>query len=336
MSAVTDPIKDFTHDIYGGTDAAEAAEEGAATQARAQQEALDYLKEVEAQPQFYREQALGQLASFYGLPQYESTTTNQAYDDYTSQIADLESQLALEGTGKWNDDRGYFTNLRGQLETAKREQGLLDYDPTAAPTQTADPGGQLAFIEGVKESPFYQQNLLAGEQAIGRGASMTGGLRSGTANEALAQNNQAVLQNLVNQRLQGITGLGQLPSNATQIAQGISGIGQTLGQGQIAAGQAYQDAMGLFHKGGQDFLNAYAGSGAMSDIRLKENVTKIGEVDGHNWYSWTWNQKAADFGLDGDSEGVIAQEVQKTNPEYIAVNDGYLAVNYDGLFGESH
>jgi hypothetical protein len=334
MSAVTDPITDIVGGITGSDQAAEAATAGAETAAASQREALEYLKEREAQPQFYREQALGQLASFYGLPQYASTASSQEYDDYSRQIADLESQIALEGTGKWNDDRGHFTNLRAQLAEAQRQQGLLDYDPTAAPTQAADPGGQLAFIEGVKESPFYQQNLLAGEQAIGRGASMTGGLRSGTANEALAQNNQQVLQNLVNQRLQGISGLAQTQSYAPQIAQGISGIGQTLGQGQIAAGQAYQDSMsGLMQAGGQ-LGGAYLGS--MSDVRLKENVTKIGEVDGHNWYSWTWNQKAADLGLEGDSEGVIAQEVQKTNPEYVAVNNGYLAVNYDGLFGESH
>lgn len=51
----------------GGGDQADAAKEAAQIQADAQREALDYLKETEAIPQQYREDALKQLGSIYGV-----------------------------------------------------------------------------------------------------------------------------------------------------------------------------------------------------------------------------------------------------------------------------
>ena len=75
------------------------------------------------------------------------------------------------------------------------------------------------------------------------------------------------------------------------------------------------------------------GMGAMamgSDERLKDNITKIGEINGQNIYRWTWNKVARWLGIGKQPTiGVIAQE---TPPEYVSVRDGYLAVNYEDLF----
>jgi hypothetical protein len=200
------------------------------------------------------------------------------------------------------------------------------------------PQGQQKLIRQTQASPFYQQNIEAGEQAIGRNLAMTGGLRSGTAQEALAQNSQQVLQNMVAQRLSGIGSLAQLPSNAANIAnlqagigstlgQGIAGAGQATAQGQIAAGQAQQAGMqGLLQLGGQ-----LGGAYMMSDPQLKTNIEQVGEKGGHQWYRWTWNEKANELGLFGESEGVMADEVMKTHPGHVATKDGYLMVNYEGL-----
>jgi hypothetical protein len=69
-----------------------------------------------------------------------------------------------------------------------------------------------------------------------------------------------------------------------------------------------------------------AAAGAWSDVRLKDNLVKIGEVKGHNVYEWEWNEAAAELGLEGSEVGFIAQELPG---EFVTIADnGYLAVNY--------
>ena len=64
-----------------------------------------------------------------------------------------------------------------------------------------------------------------------------------------------------------------------------------------------------------------------SDIRLKEDIKKIGQsIDGHNIYKFKY--------LDDDREfiGVMAQEVMKTHPDaVIKLNSGYYGVDYSQL-----
>jgi hypothetical protein len=70
----------------------------------------------------------------------------------------------------------------------------------------------------------------------------------------------------------------------------------------------------------------------MSDIRLKDNVTHIGIDRGYNIYSWDWNEKALELGVDTPTYGVMAQEVLETNPDAVELMDnGYYAVNYGEL-----
>lgn len=248
--------------------ASEASLGAAATQVTAQREALEYLKEREALPRQFSEEALRGLGGLYRL-----------------------------------------------------EGGT---------------GSQQELIDRAISSPLYQGILggsEAGEEAILRSASATGGLRSGNVQEALYDyntqlRNKALLESY-NQQLQGLTGLAGLPSYAPQIAGQMAGIGQTLGQGQIAAAQAQQagtqqgigNLMGFAKLG----LTGYE---AFSDRRLKNNIEKIGELDGHNWYMWDWNIVANKMGLEGKAEGVLADELINTNPECIGILDGFMIVDY--------
>jgi hypothetical protein len=303
-------IGDLFDSISGGSSAAKQIKRGAETDAAAQREALDYLKQTEAAPQFYRESALDTLASFYGMPTY---SPEQAPGTAMAPFS------GGRGGPKGSPFRG---GMGGERVVG---EGLAPRD--AAPT--APPQGQSPFIEGVQQSPFYGQMIQTGEEAIGRNLSMTGGLRSGTANEALAQNSQNVLQTLVNQRLQGISGMAQLPSNATNIAGYTAGIGQTLGQGQIAAGQAIQSGRsGIMQMAGQA-----GGAYMMSDPRLKTNKKKVGRCQGVDVFTWTWNKLAGErFNLFGNGYGVMANLVKKSHPQHVTIIDGYYAVHYEGLF----
>ena len=67
-----------------------------------------------------------------------------------------------------------------------------------------------------------------------------------------------------------------------------------------------------------------------SDIRLKENVVKVDEVEpGVGWYTWDWNDTAKAMGVDDQTEGVIAQELMEVDPGAVAMgDDGYYRVDY--------
>jgi len=200
-------------------------------------------------------------------------------------------------------------------------------------------GSQQELIDRAISSPLYKAIMSGqevGEESILANAAMTGGFRSGNVQGNLYDyntqlQNKALLESY-NQQLQGLTGLAGLPSNANQIATQTAGIGQTLAQGQIAGAQAQQvgtqqgfgNLMGL---AGLGMTGAYL----FSDRRLKKNLEKIGEVNGHNWYMWDWNIVANKMGLDGKSEGVLADELVKTHPECIGIKDGFMIVDYTKL-----
>jgi len=285
-------VGDLVGSIFGGgggDEASDAAQNAANTQAMYQQDALKYMKEREALPRQFSEGALKGLGGIYGLE---------------------------GGTGNQQD-----------------------------------------LIDRATQSPLYQSIMggrEAGEESILRNASMTGGFRGGGSQENLYSfntqlQNQALLQSY-NQQLQGLQGMAGLPNNTSAIAGMTAGIGQTLGQGQVAAAQAQQTGQqqgfgnlmglgGMAAEGGAfDGLGGLLKSGAssamgwlgslFSDRRLKKNIEKIGEVNGHNWYMWDWNIVANKMGLDGKSEGVLADELVKTNPECIGIRHGFMIVDY--------
>jgi hypothetical protein len=70
--------------------------------------------------------------------------------------------------------------------------------------------------------------------------------------------------------------------------------------------------------------------GMFSDRRLKSDIKKIGKLpSGQSVYSWTWNAKANDIGLSGESMGVMADE---SDPSMVSIADnGYQMVNYGAL-----
>lgn len=272
---------------------------------------------------------------------------------------DDAADVAIEAS-----DQTAQATIRGAEIAAESQKEALDYlkERETIPRQFSEAalqglgglygleggtGSQQQLIDQAISSPLYKAIMggqEAGEESILRSAAATGGLRSGNVQANLYDyntqlQNQALLESY-NQQLQGLTGLAGLPSNASEIAQMTSGIGQTLGQstatagnilgqGQIAAAQAQQT-------GSQQGFNNLLGLGNLaasifSDRRLKKNLEKIGEVNGHNWYMWDWNIVANKMGLKGKSEGVLADELVKTNPECIGIKDGFMIVDYTKL-----
>ena len=194
-------------------------------------------------------------------------------------------------------------------------------------------GGQQAMIEQAMSSPLYQAMMggqQAGEESILRNAAATGGLRSGNTQTAMYDYNTQLQNNALlesyNQQLQGLGNLAQLPSMAPQISQGMGQIGQTQALGITGAAQAQQQG-----------INNMMQLGAMamySDRRLKKDIKKIGEINGHNWYSFSWNSVAEKLGLSGNTYGCMADEVYDKIPEAVIMKDGFMMILY-GVLGIS-
>jgi len=68
---------------------------------------------------------------------------------------------------------------------------------------------------------------------------------------------------------------------------------------------------------------------AMSDYRLKDNITWQANRNGVNLYSWDWKPEFSDITAGMPTQGVIAQEVAVTHPDAVFMTkSGYLAVDY--------
>jgi Chaperone of endosialidase len=116
------------------------------------------------------------------------------------------------------------------------------------------------------------------------------------------------------------------PQQAATAGPDILGATQAGYNAQLGATNAANAASGNFMGGLMNLGGAYLMS-PTSDINLKENIEKVGIVNGHNVYTYDYKD-----GYDlpkGKHIGVMAQEVEKIMPEavYIMPN-GFKAVNY--------
>lgn len=199
------------------------------------------------------------------------------------------------------------------------------------------PEEQEAAYAQLEASPVYRQaqetalqGLQAGQEAILRGASATGGLRSGGTSAALAdlsaQLTQAGRQAGFQQYLSGLGGLGQLQTDPQGIARAITSPAETLASGALAGAQAQQQGAGTLANLGLSALSAF------SDPHLKTNIVKVGELpNGLGWYSWKWSKEAEDLGMHGDGIGVMADEVKVKYPNLVSEINGYKIVDYGGI-----
>lgn len=225
---------------------------------------------------------------------------------------------------------------------AAREQGLGFLQPFQQVGQQGlgqagfltDPTAQFDFLQN---NPLFQMALeQSGRETKGLAAA-GGRLSAGDTLQQLSKNVLLAASPLISGQKQSITDLLQLGAGVAgseaNIATGagadisdlITSGGAARAAGLVGAGQART-------QGAQNILQTgiLAGS-AFSDAKLKSNVTKIGELNGHNIYLWLWNELARRLGLNGEGCGVLAHEVIKKNPEAISYDRGYMKVNYPML-----
>ena len=87
-------------------------------------------------------------------------------------------------------------------------------------------------------------------------------------------------------------------------------------------------------EGGADVVNKWWKRINMSDMRLKQDITKIGtHRNGLSMYTWAWNDLARSLGIvDAPTVGFMAQEAQVLYPQHVTKDaSGYLMLNYAAL-----
>ena len=145
-------------------------------------------------------------------------------------------------------------------EDAFLQEGRDLYNPTIQAGQKAFTGiadyyggNQQPIIDQAYSSPMYQSMINQGESAIARNEQSTGGWRSGTTQEGLAENSQDVLGSLIQQILQG--------------------------QGAVAdAGQA---ATANYSNFGSNMLNQIGGtSGQIANVGINQAAQKTNLLTG--------------------------------------------------------
>jgi len=119
------------------------------------------------------------------------------------------------------------------------------------------------------------------------------------------------------------------PAQAVTAGADYMGAAGLTGNAAIAdanAKNAQQNAMmsGLFSLGG---------AALMSDIRTKENIKYLGQLtNGLPFYEFEYKPEFKVIGGEGKFIGVMAQDVEKVQPEAVITrHDGYKMVNYGAL-----
>ena len=205
--------------------------------------------------------------------------------------------------------------IRGDLEPFREAgastipllQGAID-DPSAR----------------VLNNPFFQSMAADQEQRLLASAAARGKVGSGGTSDDLQRNllllgNQFAQQDITNLQNLTNTGANAAAQTGSFLQQGATSQGGILGN--MANAQAASEiAQANAQAQATDNLLTL-GATIFCDIRLKENVKFSHVEDGIRLYNWTWTDEALELVGDQDTTGPIAQELKKTHPEKVILDE---------------
>jgi len=286
-------------------------------------------------------------------PSGAPTVYNQSAGAYNSALGNTQQAMAGPQVGR-------FMNPFDNMVTGRSLQDLERQRIMATNQMDAQAGAAGAFggsrhgvAQGATNEGFARQ-----------GANMFAGLRQAGYNNALG-----AAQNQQNIQMQGAGQMGQLagqgfgfgqsiaqqqarqgglqqgmqqmlidaarnqyggwagsPTASLQPGLAATGVGGKLGEGTTTSTSS--KSPGLF-----DYLSL--GSMALSDMRLKKNITPTHKIGDVQFYDWDWTDEAKSIVGDQEAKGVMADELMVTHPHLVTrADDGFLRVNYSGLMME--
>ena len=296
---------------------------------------------------------------------FDPSSTSMFYNPYEDQVVqqtlqDINRAAAQQDIGLRDRaiSQGAFGGSRGRIAQeelarqtgrgaaeavgALRSQGFGRAQDAAMRSFEAQQGRQ-AGLASLQSGLAGQQAALGGQQAaLGQGIAGLGqqgqgmlGSQINLLNQLGAQG-QATQQAALSRQFGAAQQLAQEPLQRLQTGQALlagspmGGISGGTGTSAYQRG-VYQQPTALGQAvGAAGTIATIAGAMSGSDIDLKENITKIGELEpGIGWYTWDWNDKGKAIGVESEpNEGVLAQEVLEVKPDAVVVKDGYYAVDY--------
>lgn len=164
----------------------------------------------------------------------------------------IQQQAALAGI---EEQRRQFDKLV-ELMSPYVAAGTPALEQQQALLGLKGPEAEQAAIAAIESSPQLQALARQGEEAILQQASATGGLRGGNVQAALGQFRPQLLQQLIEQRyagLSGLTSIGQASATGqaaqgmtfgTNAANSLANAGAARAGGVIAQGGAQRQAFG--------------------------------------------------------------------------------------------
>lgn len=263
-----------------------------------------------------------------GAPKYnqDQSALTQQYG-VISDLGNLNLVKNADGTYSKKFTSSEIDNMRNSL--AREGLGAVTLDPQRETQAYYDRATRL-----LKDQ--YDRQLANTDEAL-----INRGIQTGTKqyNQVMGdvQNNQlGALSDLANQAIfagQGYTS-GQIGNvNALTGARDINLV-NGMGGTNNAYDNAYE-AKQYAHQARTNAMNSLMGAGATigaaalmaSDKRLKENLKPVGKLDnGLKVYVGNYKEET---GLDTTPQlFLLAQEVEKKNPDAVGEKGGYLAVNY--------
>lgn len=318
----------------------------AANTSRTAKEALDWSKQYYAEtvaPLLKQQteaavKAQGQMGDLYGLQAEQMRTASERFTKYGAPAEEAYYNKVRQYNEPAEFERQSAAALgdlrmaqQGQQQQQLRQMGALGIDPTSP-----------AYMSAMSDRSVQNAAMEAGALNRSRAAAKDLGMRL-TADAA----------NFGRGGLSNVTALGQ---GALGASSGAMGAATGALQGGISAGQGVQQGYGQALSGYGQVMNTYGGLGQTdiqaqaqtaggmwgalgsmagigagiaikSDIRLKENITKVGQLpSGINIYKFDY--------IDGDKNqiGVMAQEVLPVIPDAVIVgDDGFFMVDYSKL-----
>lgn len=203
--------------------------------------------------------------------------------------------------------------------------------------------GKAFSMKDYVEDPGYQFRLQEGQKGLDRSLAARGKTFSGEAAKAAADYNSGMAsqeygnaynryntdQNNLYNMLAGVSGFGQNAANS-QVQQGqnyagnVGNLTTDLANAQTSAAVAKASKPSLFSQlagTAAQFAGSY-----FSDIRLKENIREIDEIDGIKRYEFNYKGSPQRY------IGAMAQQVLDVIPDAVTMGeDGLYMVDYNQL-----
>ena len=187
---------------------------------------------------------------------------------------------------------------------------------------------QAGYNNALGAAQNQQQLQMQGAGQMGQLAGQGFGFGQSIAQQQARQGGlqQGMQQMLIDAARNQYGGWAGSPTASLQPGLAATGVGGSLGEGTTTGTSS--KSPGLF-----DYLSL--GSMALSDMRLKKNITPTHKIGDVQFYDWDWTDEAKSIVGDQEAKGVMADELMVTHPHLVTrADDGFLRVNYSGLMME--